>query len=66
VESWKTTALILTILSVTIFLIQRSKYMFLDPAFEVCIFHVPAIISVGMYIYFKRKSFIPITKTETI
>ena len=56
IESWKTTAIILGVVSIAMFAIQRSSYMFLDPIFELCIFHLPAIIAVGVYIYLRRKT----------
>ena len=56
VETWKITAIILGIISIVMFLIQRSNYMFLDVFFEFCIFHVPAIIAVGVYVYLRKTS----------
>ncbi len=54
VETWKIAAIILGIISIAMFLIQRSNYMFLDVFFELCIFHVPAIIAVGVYVYLRK------------
>ncbi len=62
-DSWKLTAIILGIMSITMFLIQRSSWMFLDVTFEVCIFHVPAIIAVSVYLWLRRK---PATPAETV
>jgi hypothetical protein len=59
IESWKMTAIVLVIVSIAMFAIQRSSYMFLDTTFEVCIFHVPAVIAVGVYVYLKRKGAAP-------
>lgn len=56
VETWRISAVILGILSLAMFLVQRSSYMFLDVFFEFCIFHVPAMIAVGVYFYLRRKS----------
>lgn len=56
IKTWKSTVIILGIISIVMFVIQRSNYMFLDVFFELCIFHIPAIISVGVYTYLKRKS----------
>jgi hypothetical protein len=33
--------------------------MFLDPIFEICIFHVPAILAVSIYLYYRRKEPMP-------
>ncbi len=55
IESWKLTAIILGVISIAMFIVQRSSYMFLDVVFEICIFHVPAILAVGVYLYLRRK-----------
>lgn len=49
-STWRITALILGIISITIFLIQRSRFMFLDPVFEFAVFHIPAILALNFYI----------------
>jgi len=48
-ESWRTTVIVLTAISLIIGLMQRTSYMFLDPTFEVCVFHVPTILSLIIY-----------------
>ncbi len=59
-ESWKITAIILSIISIAMFAVQRSSYMFLDIVFEICIFHVPALIAVGVYLYLRKRTDAPI------
>jgi hypothetical protein len=54
-ESWKITVIILVFIAIGIFAVQRSSYMFLDPVFELCIFHIPAMMSVGIYFYLRKK-----------
>jgi len=54
-ESWKITTIILGLISIAIFMVQRSSYMFLDPVFEFCIFHLPAGISLGVYFFIRKK-----------
>lgn len=49
-STWRVTALIMGVISITIFLIQRSTFMFLDPVFEFAIFHIPAILALNYYI----------------
>lgn len=49
-ESWRTTATVMLIMSAVIFLIQRFVAMFLDPVFEASIFHLPALIAVAIYL----------------
>ena len=48
-ESWRTTVMVLMAISLIIGLIQRTSYRFLDPKFEVCVFHVPTILSLIIY-----------------
>ncbi len=55
INSWRTTAIIMGLISVVLFVVQRSPYMFLDPIFELCIFHVPAIVAVSIYLYYRKK-----------
>ncbi len=47
--SWRTTVMVLIAISLVIGLIQRTGYMFLDPKFEVCVFHIPTILSIIIY-----------------
>ncbi|OGD61324.1 hypothetical protein A3K78_01410 [Candidatus Bathyarchaeota archaeon RBG_13_52_12] len=54
-ESWKITAIILGIIAIVIFTVQRSSYMFLDPVFELCIFYIPTMMSVVVYFYLRKK-----------
>ena len=49
-STWRVTALIMGVISITIFLIQRSTLIFLDPVFEFAIFHIPAILALNYYI----------------
>lgn len=37
-------------ISLVIFLIQRFVFTFLDPIFETCIFHIPAIMASIIYV----------------
>jgi hypothetical protein len=48
--AWRTTAAVMLAVSTAVFLIQRFVAMFLDPVFEVCIFHLPAMVSVVIYL----------------
>ena len=60
-NSWRTTATILCVLSVTMFIIQRTSLGFLDLAFEICIFHIPALFALILYIDMRRKKIITTT-----
>ncbi len=48
-ESWRTTAIVLTAISLVVGLVQRTGYRFLDPKFEVCVFHIPTVLSIIIY-----------------
>ncbi|MCK5669994.1 hypothetical protein KAI10_01300 [Candidatus Bathyarchaeota archaeon] len=48
-DIWRTATQVLAIVAITVGVIQRTQYMFLDVLFEVCIFHVPAITSLIIY-----------------
>jgi len=50
---------ILVLISLAMFAVQRSSFMFLDVVFEFCIFHVPTIIAVGIYAYLRKKQVPP-------
>jgi uncharacterized membrane protein YgdD (TMEM256/DUF423 family) len=53
--SWKLTAILLGALSIIMFTLQRTSYTVFEVGFEICIFHVPAILAVGVYLYLRRK-----------
>ena len=48
-ESWRTTVIVLGAVSLIIGIIQRTGYRFLDPKFELCVFHIPSILSLVIY-----------------
>ena len=48
-DIWRTATQVLAVVAITVGVIQRTQYMFLDVLFEVCIFHVPAITSLIIY-----------------
>ena len=48
-DIWRTATQVLAIVAITVGVIQRTQYMFLDVLFEVCLFHVPAITSLIIY-----------------
>ena len=48
-DIWKTATQVLAVVAITVGVIQRTQYMFLDVLFEVCIFHIPAITSLIIY-----------------
>ncbi|HEX9915350.1 MAG TPA: hypothetical protein VGB32_10560 [Candidatus Bathyarchaeia archaeon] len=54
-ESWRKTCTILVVVSLILGLIQRTSYRFLDPTFEVSIFHVTTILSLVIYYSLTRR-----------
>ena len=55
-KQWFLTVLVLSSISITLFVIQRTRYQFLEPIFEFSIFHLSAIISVVYYFTRKDRS----------
>ena len=55
-KQWFLTVLVLSSISITLFVIQRTRYQFLEPIFEFSIFHLSAIISVIYYLTRKDRS----------
>ncbi|RJS88729.1 hypothetical protein CW700_06865 [Candidatus Bathyarchaeota archaeon] len=53
-EFMKYAALVLVSLSVFVFLMQRFVLTLFDPAFEFCIFHLSAILSLFIYLWERR------------
>jgi len=43
-------------LSLGVFLIQRTSYAVFDLVFEVCIFHIPALVCAIIYLRFLGRS----------
>ena len=53
-EFMKYAALVLVSLSMFVFLMQRFVLTLFDPAFEFCIFHLSAILSLFIYLWERR------------
>ena len=49
-DSWRLTALVMLAVSATVFIVQRFVTTFLDPLFELCVFHLPTVISIVIYL----------------
>ena len=50
VSSWRATTYVMLALSLGVFLIQRTSYAVFDLVFEVCIFHIPALVCAIIYL----------------
>ena len=48
--SWRTTTIVLTLLSVGVFLLQRTSWAMFDTVFELCIFHIPSLVCAAIYL----------------
>ncbi len=49
-SSWRKTTIVLIIISISEFLIQRTALAVFDPVFELFIFHFPALFSAVIYL----------------
>ncbi len=48
--SWRKTAVVLTLISVSVFLLQRTSWAMFDVIFELCIFHIPSLVCTVVYL----------------
>ena len=55
-ESWRLTTILLVVLSLIVFLVQRTSWAVFDTVFEVCIFHIPALFSAALNVKFRGDS----------
>ncbi len=54
-SDWEATMVVMLLLSIIVFALQRALGI-LDPIFEVCIFHLPALLSLILYLREYRSS----------
>jgi len=56
IKTWRNAAVIMILFSVFAFLTQRFVVrLFNDIILEVCIFYLPALVSLLLYIYFRQR-----------
>ncbi len=48
--SWRTTTIVLALLSVGVFVLQRTSWAMFDIVFELCIFHIPSLVCAAIYL----------------
>ena len=48
--SWRTATIVLTLISVGVFLLQRTSWAIFDTIFELCIFHIPSLVCAVIYL----------------
>jgi hypothetical protein len=49
-ESWRTTTYVLLLISTAVFLLQRSSWAMFETVFEVCVFHLTALVCALIYL----------------
>jgi hypothetical protein len=54
-KTWRLATLVLVLLAVLVFLVQRFIGRFFDSVFEIFIFDAPAFLIVVLFLYFRRK-----------
>lgn len=54
-KTWRAAAVIVTLTAAFVFLAERFVGRFFDTIFEVFIFGIPAVASIMLYLYFRRK-----------
>jgi len=53
-RTWRVAAAVVTLTAVFVFIIQHFVGRFFDVVFEICIFYIPALVSVTLYLYLRR------------
>lgn len=53
--TWRNASIAVVLVAAFIFLIQFFVRRFFDPVFEICIFYIPALVSVILYLYQRRR-----------
>jgi len=54
-KTWRIATFVMVTLAAVVFLVQRFIPLF-DVVFEVCIFYIPTLSIVGLFLYFRNKS----------
>jgi antibiotic biosynthesis monooxygenase (ABM) superfamily enzyme len=55
-KSWRIATITMLVIAAIVFLIQRFAGPVFDLVFEVCIFYVPAVVMVLLFLYFRQKN----------
>jgi len=48
-SDWEATMVVMLFISIAVFTLQRALGI-LDPIFEICVFHLPALLSLLLYL----------------
>jgi len=54
-RTWRVAAVVVGLTAVFVFIIQHFVIRFFDVVFEICIFYIPALVSVMLYLMVRRK-----------
>jgi len=54
-KTWRVAAVIVALAAVFVFIIQHFVIRLFDVVFEICIFYIPALVSVMLYLYLRRR-----------
>ncbi len=53
--TWRNASMVVVLVAALVFLVQFFGHRFFDPVFEICIFYVPAFVSVILYLLQRRR-----------
>jgi antibiotic biosynthesis monooxygenase (ABM) superfamily enzyme len=54
-KSWQIATITMLVIAAMVFLVQRFAGPIFDFVFEICIFYVPAVVMVLLFLYFRQK-----------
>lgn len=49
IDSWGLTVTVMLMVSIFVGLVQRTYLLFIDPIFEIFVFHIPTILAIIIY-----------------
>lgn len=56
IGAWRLATVVLVLLAVFVFVIQRFVVHFFDVALEICAFYIPAVSVAVLFLYFSRRA----------
>lgn len=62
-ESWRQATFVVLLLAALVFIVQRLFGPIFEVAFEICIFHIPAVTIALLYLYLDRTKLSATTMT---
>jgi len=55
-NAWRLATVVLVLLAAVVFITQRFVVRFFDIALEICVFYIPAVTVVVLFLYFRRRT----------